>query len=164
MGGSATSGNHTAAEFNTYADPEAFDGLLRSGVDVRMFGLHLTRQVLLTPEHEQQLRAIGTERAAVIADHVGFYLRMTDRTTPRPMALHGPTAAAYLRWPDLFELEPARVDVELSRAVGRGATFIEFRIPRKAHPNALVATTAHAKDVIARVMAATGSAECLFAS
>ena len=85
MGGSETSGNHTAAaEFNTYADPEAFDGLLRSGVKVRMFGLNLTRQVLITPAHEDRLRALGTERAGVIADHVGFYLRMIIERRPGP--------------------------------------------------------------------------------
>ncbi|WP_280316938.1 nucleoside hydrolase [Nocardia wallacei] len=153
MGGSATSGNHTAAaEFNAYADPEALDGLLRSGVAVRMFGLNLTRQVLLTPDHEQQLRALGTDRAAVVADHVGFYLRMIDSAGPRPMALHDPSAAAYLRWPELFDLQPARVDVELSRSVGRGATFCEFRVPRKAQPNALVATSVQGHEVMARVM------------
>ncbi|WP_280314024.1 nucleoside hydrolase [Nocardia wallacei] len=153
MGGSTTSGNHTtAAEFNAYADPEAFDGLLRSGVAVRMFGLNLTRQVLLTPEHEHQLRALGTERAAVVADHVGFYLRMIDPAAPRPMALHDPSAAAYLLWPELFDLQPARIDVELSRSVGRGATFCEFRVPRRAAPNALVAVSAVGAQVMARVM------------
>ena len=119
-----------------------------------MFGLDLTRQVLITPAHEDRLRALGTERAAVIADHVGFYLRMIDRTTPRPMALHDPSAAAYLRWPELFELRPARVDVELSRTIGRGATFCEFRVPRKAEPNALVATSARGEEVMERVMEA----------
>ncbi|MBF6173616.1 nucleoside hydrolase [Nocardia blacklockiae] len=153
MGGSATSGNHTAAaEFNAYADPEAFDGVLRAGVAVRMLGLNLTRQVLLTPEHEHQLRALSTERAAIVADHVGFYLRMIDPATPRPMALHDPCAAAYLLWPELFELKPARVDIELNRSLGRGATFCEFRVPRRAEPNALVAVSAHATHVMARVM------------
>ncbi|WP_181063630.1 nucleoside hydrolase [Nocardia nova] len=154
MGGSTTSGNHTAAaEFNAYADPEALDGVLRSGAALRMFGLNLTQQVLITPDHEQQLRAIGTERAAIVADHVGYYLRMTDPTTPRPAALHDPSAAAYLLWPGLFELAPARVDVELSRSLGRGATICELRVPRKADPNALVAATADGEKVMACVMA-----------
>ncbi|MCC3317868.1 MULTISPECIES: nucleoside hydrolase [Nocardia] len=154
MGGSTTSGNHTAAaEFNAYADPEALDNVLRSGAALRMFGLNLTRQVLITPDHEHQLRAIGTERAAIVADHVGFYLRMSDPTTPRPAALHDPSAAAYLLWPDLFELAPARVDVELARTISRGATICEFRVPRKADPNALVATTADGEKVMACVMA-----------
>ncbi|MBF4998282.1 nucleoside hydrolase [Nocardia sp. BSTN01] len=154
MGGSTTGGNHTAAaEFNAYADPEALDGLLRSGAPLRMFGLNLTRQVLITPDHEHQLRTIGTERADIVADHVGFYLRMTDPNTPRPAALHDPSAAAYLLWPELFELAPARVDVELSRTIGRGATICELRVPRKAEPNALVATTAQGDKVIGCVMA-----------
>ncbi|MDN2495838.1 nucleoside hydrolase [Nocardia nova] len=155
MGGSTAGGNHTAAaEFNAYADPEALDGVLRSGAAVRMFGLNLTHQVLITPEHEQQVRAIGTERAAIVADHVGFYLRMSDPATPGAAALHDPSAAAYLLWPDLFELAPARVDVELGRTIGRGATICEFLVPRKADPNALVATTAQGDEVVTRIMAA----------
>ncbi|NKY87515.1 nucleoside hydrolase [Nocardia veterana] len=154
MGGSTTSGNHTAAaEFNAYADPEALDTVLRSGVALRMVGLNLTRQVLITGDHELQLRAIGTERAAIVADHVGFYLRMSDATTPRPAALHDPAAAAFLLWPDLFDLAPARVDVELARTVSRGATVCEFRVPRKADPNALVATTVDGEKVMTCVMA-----------
>ncbi|MBV7701575.1 nucleoside hydrolase [Nocardia nova] len=153
-GGSTTSGNHTAAaEFNAFADPEALDGVLRSGAAVCMFGLNLTRQVLITPDHEQQVRAIGTERAAIVADHIGFYLRMADPTTPRPAALHAPSAAAYLLWPDLFELAPARVEVELSRTIARGATICELRVPRKGEPNARVATAAHGDKVMACIMA-----------
>lgn len=154
MGGSATSGNHTsAAEFNTFADPEAMDTVLRSGVELKMFGLNLTRQVLITPEHEQAVRDVGGERALTLADHIGFYLRMVDKVTPKPMALHDPSAAAYLRWPELFTLEPARIDVEMSRTVGRGATFCEFRVPRKATANALVATSAQGLEVMSRVLA-----------
>ncbi|MCP3424464.1 nucleoside hydrolase [Rothia sp. AR01] len=153
MGGSATSGNHTsAAEFNVYADPEALDTVLRAGLDVRVFGLNLTRQVLVGPEHEQELRDLGGDAGQTLADLLGAYLRMIDKTTARAMPLHDPSAAAYLRWPELFTLQPAKVDVELNRGVGRGATFCEFRLPRKGEPNALVATEARGEEVMRRVM------------
>jgi inosine-uridine nucleoside N-ribohydrolase len=154
MGGSATNGNHTAAaEFNAFADPEAFDVVLRAGVDVAMFGLNLTRQVLITTAEEEALRALGAPLGDILADHVGFYLRMIDKTTPKPMALHDPSAAAFLVWPELFRLEDALVRVELHGQHARGATICEFRVPRKGMPNAKVATAAEGPEVMRRVLA-----------
>lgn len=153
MGGSATTGNHTAAaEFNTFADPESLDVVLRAGVRVEMFGLNVTRQVPVRTEHEDELRALGTPLGDLLGDHVGFYLRMIDKVTPKPMALHDPTAAAYLAWPELFELQDAIVAVELHGTHSRGATICEFRVPRKGEPNAKVAVTADGEEVIRRVM------------
>ena len=50
MGGSTERGNHTpTAEFNTYADPEALEIVLASGLPIAMVGLNLTHQALATP-------------------------------------------------------------------------------------------------------------------
>lgn len=153
MGGSATSGNHTAAaEFNAFADPEALDVVLRAGIPVEMLGLDATRQVPIGPGEEAALRRAGTPNAELWADHVGFYLRMLDRRTPRPMALHDPTAAAHLAWPELVELADARVEVELHGSRSRGATFCEFRVPALAQPNARVAVSVQGEEVMRRVL------------
>ncbi|MCL2594058.1 MAG: nucleoside hydrolase [Promicromonosporaceae bacterium] len=154
MGGSTTTGNHTAAaEFNTYADPESLDVVLRAGMPVEMFGLNATRQVPIGVEEEDAIRAVGTPLAEILADHVGYYLRMVDKVTPKQMALHDPTAAAYLAWPELFEMQDARVDVELTGRHTRGETVCEFRVPRKAQPNARVAATVAGNEVMRRVLA-----------
>ena len=51
MGGSTTKGNITKeAEFNILVDPEAADTCFRSGVPLRMIGLNVTRQILVTKE------------------------------------------------------------------------------------------------------------------
>jgi len=153
MGGSSTTGNHTAAaEFNSFADPEAFDVVLRAGVLVEMFGLNVTRQVPIDTAAEDALRETGTEKGILLADHVGYYLRMLDKVNPRPMALHDPTAAAYLAWPELFELQDARVDVELHGTHTRGETVVELRVPDKAEPNTSLAVTAKGEEVMRRVL------------
>jgi len=154
MGGSSTTGNHTAAaEFNTFADPESLDVVLRAGIrKVEMFGLNATRQVPIRTDEEDALRAGGTPKARLLADHVGYYLRMLDKVNPRPMALHDPTAAAYLAWPELFTMQPARVDVELHGTHTRGETVCEFRVPAKAEPNCDVAVTVEGEEVMRRVL------------
>jgi inosine-uridine nucleoside N-ribohydrolase len=155
MGGSATSGNHTAAaEFNAFADPEAWDVIIRSGVPLEMFGLNLTRQVLITPEHEARIRAVGTELAQIIGDHLNRYLQIRNPGHPEPMALHDPSTVAYLAHPEWFELADAHVEVELHGTHTRGETVCELRVPKKAQPNARVAMTAQGDRVADYIVSA----------
>ena len=70
MGGSLESGapklgNTTPrAEFNAYADPHAFDVVLKAGANLSLLGLNLTRQVQVTRERARQLAAVGTAAAS----------------------------------------------------------------------------------------------------
>lgn len=153
MGGSATSGNHTAAaEFNTYADPESLAVLIELEVPMIMFGLNLTRQVMIQLEHEDQVREVGTDKAEILADHIGFYLRLVEKEKGKPMALHDPSAAAYLRWPECFTVEPMHIEVELAGKHSRGATVCELRVPRKAEANARLATEADGEKIMEHVI------------
>lgn len=154
MGGSYGFGNHTtAAEFNTFADPEALDTVIRSGVPLKMFGLNLTNQVQITPQHADQIRRVGSEFAEVVADLLEKYLRIRDPQKSQPMALHDPSAAAYLLWPELFELQEGILSVELHGTKARGATFCEFRPKRIDQPNARIAMRAEGDEVANRVVA-----------
>ncbi|MDO5722196.1 MAG: nucleoside hydrolase [Actinomycetaceae bacterium] len=152
MGGSYGFGNHTtAAEFNAYADPEALDALIRAGLPLEMFGLNLTNQVLIRPEHADRIRQVGSEFAQTVADLLERYLRIRDPEKSQPMALHDPSAAAYLLWPELFEMKPGMLSIELHGKVSRGATFCEFRPKRVTKPNALIAMSAKGDEVANRV-------------
>ncbi|MDR2378220.1 MAG: nucleoside hydrolase [Bifidobacteriaceae bacterium] len=153
MGGSAGAGNHTAAaEFNAFADPEAWDVVLRAGAPLEMFGLNLTRQVLIGPSDRDRIAAVGTDLAGAVADSLDAYLRIRQRDKPGEMPLHDPCTTVYLARPDWFALEPARVEIELAGRITRGATVCEFRVPRKAQPNALVATRAEGSKVAGRTV------------
>ncbi|MFC3860251.1 nucleoside hydrolase [Deinococcus antarcticus] len=142
MGGSTDRGNHTAAaEFNAFADPEAADLVFASGLPVTMVGLNLTRQVVITPRDLAQLRAWGTERALLLADHLEFYLGIRSPGVPGPMPFHDPAAALWLLKPESFVAEPAHVRVELTGVLTRGMTVCEFRVPKRAVANASVLTS-----------------------
>lgn len=149
MGGSTDRGNTTAvAEFNIHADPEAAAQVFASGVPLTMFGLNVCRQVLVGDEHVRAVRAFGSERALLFADHLDAYVGIARRRGAAHMAVYDPTPVAWLAQPDLFTLEPARVDVELQGRLTRGMTVCEFRVPAKAQANAQVAMAARGGEVM----------------
>ena len=145
MGGSAGAGNHTAAaEFNALCDPDAVQVVLDSGVPFTMVGLDACRTVPVSLEHVAAIRALGGERAAVLADLTEGYVRIARG---RPMALYDPVAAAALVAPDSVVTAPARIDVERAAGLTRGMTVCEFRM-HKTTPNAHVARHADASRVL----------------
>lgn len=153
MGGSTDQGNQTAAaEFNIFADPEAAAVVFGSGVPIHMFGLNLTRQVLVTRQHSETLRATGTMAGELLADHLDFYLQIRDPQRNAPMPFHDPVTAVFLARPKLFQEIPAAVEIELQGRLTRGMTVCEFRVPKKAQPTAMVAVQADGAGVMAYVM------------
>lgn len=142
MGGSTERGNHTpAAEFNTYADPEALDVVLTSGVPVRMVGLNLTHQALATPAVVERMsrmeHRLGRTCAAWMGFFGGSYKRIWDFDAP---PVHDPCTIAALIEPELITWQQAFVAVELEGRWTRGATLVDLhgRYPDQ-EPNASVA-------------------------
>ncbi len=152
MGGSTDRGNQTAAaEFNFYADPEAASIVFQSGAKITMFGLNLTRQVLLTENHLARVRESKAVHALALADMTAHYLQIRAN---KIMPLHDPVTVVYLLRPDLFTLEPAYVQIETSGTHSLGASICEFRVPKKATANALVATKADGEAVMELILGA----------
>ncbi|WP_408897239.1 nucleoside hydrolase [Nocardioides sp. R1-1] len=142
MGGSTERGNHTpTAEFNTYADPEALDIVLRAGVPVRMVGLNLTHQALATPAVVERMRAIESDVGRTCAAWMGFfgdsYHRIWEFDAP---PVHDPCTIAALVDPEVIAWRDAFVAVELDGTWTRGTTVVDLyrRYPDRA-PNAAVA-------------------------
>ena len=117
MGGSLESGapklgNTTPrAEFNAYADPHAFDVVLKSGANLWLTGLNLTRQVQVTRTRARQLAAVGTAAAQTCAALLDDYLDRIGKLGQTVGALHDPCTAALMLAPELFGWEAARVDI-----------------------------------------------------
>jgi len=149
MGGSTERGNQTpAAEFNIHADPEAADIVFSAGLPLRMFGLNVCRQVLLTREHVDAVRSWPGARAAWLSGYLDAYQRLRKPDGSAPMPLYDPVAAAWLWQPELFRLESARVDIELQGRFTRGMTVCDFRAAALDRANAQVAMSADGPAVV----------------
>lgn len=129
MGGSTTGGNQTpAAELNIWLDPEAADVVFTSGVPLKMFGLNVTRQASATRDEIDRIRRIGTPFAHTVADLVEFYRASLENVFGLAGAsLHDPLAVAVFIKPELFELKPMHVEIELHGALTRGMTICDNR-------------------------------------
>lgn len=153
MGGSSDRGNMTAAaEYNLYADPEAAALVFDAGVPLRMFGLDLCRQLCAGPRELARMHTWPSAKAHCFAGYLDAYLRLGGAPRPRPMPIFDASVVAWLRHPELFTFQPARVDVELAGTHTRGMTVCEFR-PHRAPPQVLVARWVDGGEAMARMMA-----------
>lgn len=121
-------GNITpTAEFNVFADPEAADVVLRSGVAVTMAPLDVTHQVLVTPERLETLRSIGNRAGRAVAGMLGFsenFDRGKYGWAGAP--LHDPNVIAYLLRPDLYQGRTVNVAIETTSELTLGMTVADW--------------------------------------
>ncbi|MBA2132103.1 nucleoside hydrolase [Capillibacterium thermochitinicola] len=136
MGGSVTFGNWTpAAEFNIYVDPEAAAKVFNSGAWVKMTGVNLTRQCLITAKEMNEFRKLGTRAGQFAADLVAYFIEACEKTAQLPGAnLHDACAVAWVIDPGLITAAPTHIDVELTGELTRGMTVCDYRHLRGADP------------------------------
>ena len=160
MGGSTAGGNVTpAAEFNIYADPEAAARVFGSGADIVMCGLNLTHQVETSDALVVELRAAGAPLARFAAGVLDFlHGVMADLLGRRATAMHDPCAVLAVTHPQLFELAPRAVGVEVAGTLTRGMTVVDERTGNQgAAANAQVAYRIDAPRAMALVRGALGA-------
>ena len=137
MGGAAGEGNTTpAAEFNSWADPEAGHRVFTSRLDVTMVGLDVTHRALITPAHVDRLRG---RAGRLVAELYGFYSRFHADTygwTGSPV--HDAIAVAHVVDPTLLKTVHRGVVVDTGPEPSRGRTHVDLRGDRW-EPNAHVA-------------------------
>jgi purine nucleosidase len=138
MGGARREGGNitASAEYNVHADPHAAQIVFDSGVPVTVMGLDATLQVRSTEDRIALLRALPSARAQAAA-HLLNWSRENELKVvgwPAP-PLHDPCVVAYLLRPELFTLEPVRLDVETTSPLSLGHTAVEFRLKGR-EPNA----------------------------
>lgn len=141
MGGSTERGNHTpTAEFNTYADPEALEVVLSSGLPIRMVGLNLTHQALATPNVVSKMRGMNHTIGKVCAEWMGFfgssYNAVWNFESP---PVHDPCTIAALIDPTLINWKECFVAVETRGEWTRGTTVVDLHNRYGRKPNAHVA-------------------------
>ena len=126
MGGAIAEGNMTpAAEFNVWADPEAAQAVIASGLDVTMAGLDVTHLAVTTPALQARLRESGTI-GRFVADLVDFFT-VYHRTTYgwEGAPIHDAVAVAHLIDPTLMTTVYRNVQVELDSELCRGRTVVD---------------------------------------
>lgn len=134
MGGGFKVFNATcAAEFNIWADPEAAQIVLTSGVpSITMVPLDATHQANFTREDEAELRAMGTPLATAVADLVDERIVAYNAYQPQDLAdsapIHDALCVAYLLDPEVLrDVRFMRVDVDMSGGFADGATLCDTR-------------------------------------
>ncbi len=148
MGGSATRGNATpTSEFNVYADPEAAAIVFGADWIVNMIGLDLTLQAQANADVIARLKGLGALADELIIPLATFFSGPQDPAWDG-QAVHDVCAVAYVSRPDLFEMRPARVDVELTGEFTAGMTVVDFD---PVIPNASVAVRLEVADFWAYV-------------
>ncbi|WP_245896012.1 nucleoside hydrolase [Deinococcus irradiatisoli] len=129
MGGSLEAGNWSpSAEFNALCDPHAaqivFETAAETGLKLTMFGLNVTHQAIADSRRVAAFRALGTpvgEFTAVLLEFFAEHHR--ERYGWDGGALHDPMTAAYLLAPELFEVRPLLVDIDISAGPSAGRTI-----------------------------------------
>lgn len=131
MGGARSEGGNitASAEFNIWADPDAAAEVFASGCEMVVFGLDATHQVRATEERIAALEAVGNAPADMAAAMVRFSQRIERTIVGWDAApLHDPCTVAWLLKPELFRLQPCRIEVETGSDLTRGHTAVEFRV------------------------------------
>ncbi len=119
MGGSLSGGNVTpAAEFNCYADPDAAERVLASGVPMRIIGLDATHQVLLQTSDLPPDPFGELPRGRFLAELLDRYGKTSSAAEGVP--LHDPCAAIVLIAPELFRFESRSLSVGVDAGDERG--------------------------------------------
>jgi inosine-uridine nucleoside N-ribohydrolase len=122
MGGALTvPGNVTpVAEYNIYADPDAAEVVLNSGLNLLMVGLDVTLTVRLIADDLKLLSSAGPTAQAVAAMVQYYFERYGD------IPLHDPLALLAAMEPQLFELQYLPIKIETRGELTRGQTIADF--------------------------------------
>lgn len=131
MGGSTKEGNITkAAEFNILVDPEAADICFRSGVPLRMLGLNVTRQILVTKEVIERAKQIKTRGSELFVALMEVFNRNQKEFFGLEAApLHDPATIISLINEKAFVFEKMNVVIDTSFSDEAGRTICKQEKP-----------------------------------
>jgi purine nucleosidase/pyrimidine-specific ribonucleoside hydrolase len=131
MGGAIQApGNITpVAEFNIFVDPHAADIVFKSGLELTVVGLDVTRQVFLTRD---DIAGICAERDSAISRFVRDCTKaplayIEQRLGKSIIYLHDPLAVAVAIEPGLVMTEPMQIGIELEGKLTEGMTVADRR-------------------------------------
>ena len=129
MGGAGFEpGNITpAAEFNIFVDPQAAKSIFESGIELIMFGLDVTHQMLITQNRLRDLYNCSKNIGPVVADLLTFFNAYDTKKYGWDGApLHDPCTIAWLIKPEIFEGKKMSVKIETNNGPAYGRTIADW--------------------------------------
>ena len=144
------------ADANFYNDPEAARIVLRSGARLKLVGMDVTMQTLLTPAIVDDIAARGGPAAATMMRIARFYVAAYQAQYPgiAGCGLHDPLAVAVAEDASLVTLEPMYLDIELAGELTRGQVVADRRRTGTVQPNAEVCVAVDVPRFIGHFVAA----------
>jgi inosine-uridine nucleoside N-ribohydrolase len=138
MGGAVGVGNWTpSAEFNIYADPEAAQAVLDSGLPITLVPLEVTHLALATPEVIARIdrldTAVGRMSVALLRYFAETYERVFDFPAP---AVHDPVAVAAVIDPTIARTRHVNVVIDTTSELSTGRTVCDMYATTGREPNA----------------------------
>lgn len=138
MGGSVRSGGNVtpAAEFNIWCDPESACEVFRANVPRTLIPLDVTRQVVFTLNHLDQLPDATTRVGRFVRRILPFSFGSHRRHRGMEgIYLHDAVAVGVVSHPTLVRCRPLALDVETRGELTRGMTVCDLRPHTSTRPN-----------------------------
>lgn len=134
-------GNATPqSEYNVFCDPEAFEIVLKAGIDFTLVPLDVTYQCLFTTEHLARIDKAAEKIKDFIKESTRFYMEFhAEYQDIQGCAINDPLAAALLLDPTLVKYRDYYVSVDLSSPSSKAKTIADHYGALKLPANAKVA-------------------------
>lgn len=128
MGGSATSGNSTAAaEFNFYIDPHAAYMVFHSGIPIIQAGTEVSHAASILHSEIGQFEGRG-KVSGFVFDLLEFYSKFSKGLGIDRSPIFDACPMMYLLHPELFVAKDYHVDIELTGELTAGMSVTDKRV------------------------------------
>lgn len=140
MGGAHFNGGNITpvAEFNLFADPQAAEVVLKSGVKLTYLPLDVTHKILTSDARLKQIAALNNEASKRVGDILNEYIKADMEHYGIPGGpVHDATVIAYLLKPELFSGRSVNVVIDSREGPTFGQTIVDWYDGLKAPKNAV---------------------------
>ncbi|VVM75925.1 Pyrimidine-specific ribonucleoside hydrolase RihA [Pseudomonas fluorescens] len=139
MGGAHFNGGNITpvAEFNLFADPQAAEVVLKSGVKLTYLPLDVTHKILTSEARLKQIAALNNNASKLVSGILNEYVKGDMEHYGLPGGpVHDATVVAYLLKPELFTGRAVNVVVDSREGPTFGQTVVDWYDGLKAPKNA----------------------------
>jgi purine nucleosidase len=139
MGGAHFNGGNITpvAEFNLFADPQAAEVVLKSGVKLTYLPLDVTHKILTSDSRLTQIAALNNNASKLVGNILNEYIKGDMESYGIPGGpVHDATVIAYLLKPELFSGRAVNLVIDSREGPTFGQTIVDWYDRLKAPKNA----------------------------